>query len=66
VEKEGISGPLIIQTQEERLPDTGTLSYSLDKGQYNLRFSVLSDRGQRREILAFLDETYSFLVSDEE
>ena len=60
-----ITGYTTVLSEEERMPEEGTLSFDLNQGRYYLQFSVLSDRGLKREVLAFLDGTATFIVTNE-
>ncbi len=62
VEKVSYSSDIQVYFSEERLPPEGSLNIELAEGTYRIRFSVLSNRGLRKEVIASMDQTREFTI----
>ena len=62
VDKVSYSSDIRVYFKEERLPHEGSLNLDLAEGNYRIRFSVLSDRGIRNEVISSMDETREFTI----
>ena len=62
VDQVSYSSDIRVYSKEEQLPYEGSLSLELAEGNYRFRFSVLSDRGFRKEVISSMDETREFTI----